>query len=389
MPTTLKDEAAIAGIGQTKYSKNSGVSELALACEAVSNAIDDAGIEPTEVDGLVTFLMDSSDEVEVARTVGLGDLNLLSRVAYGGGAAVPLVHQAAMAVATGVCKNVVVYRALNGRSGQRMGQGVSGDIITADLIHWSWYMPFGMLTPASWIAFAATRYMHQYGTTEESFAHVAVSTRKHAVNNPNAAFYQQPLSFDDYYASKPICTPLRLFDCCQETDGGCALLITTPERARDLKQKPALIRGVAQASFDGQEQMTSFYRDDMSGLPEMERAAEIVYGQSGLGPDDIDAAILYDAFTPEVVMQVESFGFCEKGEGGDFVKDGNLEVGGRLPNNTHGGLLSEAYIHGVNNIAEGARLIRGESCNQPEKCDHVLVSSGVGVPTGALILGQA
>jgi len=389
MPTTLKDEAAIAGIGQTKYSKNSGVSELALACEAVSNAIDDAGIEPTEVDGLVTFLMDSSDEVEVARTVGLGDLNLLSRVAYGGGAAVPLVHQAAMAVATGVCKNVVVYRALNGRSGQRMGQGVSGDIITADLIHWSWYMPFGMLTPASWIAFAATRYMHQYGTTEDSFAHVAVSTRKHAVNNPNAAFYEQPLSFDDYYASKPICTPLRLFDCCQETDGGCALLITTPERARDLKQKPALIRGVAQASFDGQEQMTSFYRDDMSGLPEMERAAEIVYGQSGLGPNDIDAAILYDAFTPEVVMQVESFGFCEKGEGGDFVKDGNLEVGGRLPNNTHGGLLSEAYIHGVNNIAEGARLIRGDSYNQPDKCDHVLVSSGVGVPTGALILGQA
>ena len=389
MPTTLKDEAAIAGIGQTKYSKNSGVSELSLACEAVSNAIDDAGLEPAEVDGLVTFLMDSSDEVEVARTVGLGGLNLLSRIAYGGGAAVPLVHQAAMAVATGVCRNVVVYRALNGRSGQRMGQGVSGDIITSDLVHWSWYMPFGMLTPASWVAFAAQRYMHQYGVGEESFAHVAVSTRKHAVNNPNAAFFGKPLSFDDYYASKPICTPLRLFDCCQETDGGCALLITTPERAKDLRQKPALIRGVSQASFDGQEQMTSFYRDDMSWLPEMERAGQIAYSQSGLGPDDIDAAILYDAFTPEVVMQVETFGFCKRGEGGDFVKDGNLELGGRLPNNTHGGLLSEAYIHGVNNIAEGARLIRGESCNQPEKCEHVLVSSGVGVPTGALILGQA
>ena len=389
MPTTLKDEAAIAGIGQTKYTKNSGVSELSLACEAVSNAIDDAGIEPQEVDGLVTFLMDSSDEVEVARTVGLGDLDLLSRVAYGGGAAVPLVHQAAMAVATGVCKNVVVYRALNGRSGQRMGQGVSGDIITADLIHWSWYMPFGMLTPASWIALQATRYMHQYGTTEESFAHVAISQRKHAFNNPNAAFYQQELTFDDYYASRPICSPLRLYDCCQETDGGCALLITTPERARDLRQKPALIRGVSQASFDGQEQMTSFYRDDMAALPEMERAAEVVYEQSGLGADDIDAAILYDAFTPEVVMQVEAFGFCAKGEGGDFVKDGNLEVGGRLPNNTHGGLIGEAYIHGVNNIAEGTRLIRGESSNQPDRCEHVLVSSGVGVPTGALILGHA
>ena len=389
MPTTLKDEAAIVGIGQTKYSKNSGVSELALACEAVSNAIDDAGLEPGEVDGLVTFLMDSSDETEVARTVGLGDLTLLSRIAYGGGAAVPLVHQAAMAVATGVCKNVVVYRALNGRSGQRMGQGVSGNIITSDLIHWSWYMPFGMLTPASWVAFAATRYMHEYGATHESFAHVAVSTRKHAVNNPNAAFFEQPLSFDDYYASKWICEPLRLYDCCQETDGGCALVITSADRAKDRPQAPAMIRGVSQASFDGQEQMTSFYRPDMSWLPEMELAGRVAYEQAGLGPDDIDAAILYDAFSVEVLMQVEAFGFCKQGEGKDFVKDGNLEVGGRLPNNTHGGLLSEAYIHGVNNIAEGVRLIRGTSYNQPPKNDHVLVSSGVGVPTGALILGQA
>ncbi len=389
MPTTLKDEAAIIGVGQTPYSKNSGVSEFSLACQAVSNAIDDAGIEPSEVDGLVTFLMDSNDEVEVARAVGLGDLNLLSRIAYGGGAAVPLIHQAAMAVATGVCENVVVYRALNGRSGQRMGQGVSGNIITSDLVHWSWYMPFGMLTPASWIAFQAQRYMHDYGATDECFAQVALSTRKHAVNNPNAAFYQKPLTHEDYYKSRWICEPLRLFDCCQETDGGCAIVITSAERSRDAKQKPALIRGVSQASFDGQEQMTSFYRDDMSWLPEMELAGKIAYEQSGLGPADIDASILYDAFTPEVVMQVEAFGFCKKGEGADFVKDGNLELGGRLPNNTHGGLLSEAYIHGVNGIAEGARLIRGESVNQPEKCDHVLVSSGVGVPTGALILGRA
>ncbi|MDJ0786129.1 MAG: lipid-transfer protein [Myxococcota bacterium] len=389
MPTTLKDEAAIIGIGQTKYSKNSGVSELALACEAVRNAIDDAGLEPEEVDGLVTFLMDSSDEVEVARAVGLGDLSLLSRVAYGGGAAVPLIHQAAMAVATGVAQNVVVYRALNGRSGQRMGQGVSGNVITSDLIHWSWYMPYGLLTPASWIALQATRYMHDTGTGPEAFAHVAVSTRKHAVNNPEAAFFGKPMSFEDYYASKWICEPLRLFDCCQETDGGCAIVVTSAERAKDAKHPAALVRGVSQASFDGQEQMTSFYRDDMGWLPEMELAGKIVYEQSGLGPDDVDAAILYDAFTPEVVMQTEAFGFCKKGEGGDFVKDGNLEVGGRLPNNTHGGLLSESYIHGVNGIAEGVRLIRGTSVNQPEKCDHVLVSSGVGVPTGAMILGKA
>ncbi len=388
MPTTLSGEAAIVGIGQTRYSKNSGVSELALACDAVRGAIADAGIAPHEVDGLVTFLMDSSDETEVARNVGLGDLTLLSRVAYGGGAAVPLLHQAAMAIASGVCRNVVVYRAMNGRSGQRMGQGVSGNIITSDLIHWSWYMPFGLLTPASWVALAATRYMHEYGVTEESFAQVAISTRRHAVNNPNAIFYQQPLSREDYFASRFICEPLRLYDCCQETDGGCALLVTSAAAARDAKQKPALIRGVSQASFDGQEQMTSFYRPDMAWLPEMELAGRIAYEQAGAGPGDMDATVLYDAFTVEVPMQLEALGFCERGEGGDFVLNGNLELGGKLPNNTHGGLLSEAYIHGVNQVAEGVRLIRGESSNQPEKCDHVLVSSGVGVPTGVLILGK-
>lgn len=389
MSATLGSQAAIIGIGQTRYSKNSGVSELALACEAVSKAIDDAGLEPHRVDGLVTFLMDSSDEVEVARSVGLGDLKLLSRVAYGGGAAVPLVHQAAMAVASGVCENVVVYRALNGRSGQRMGQGVSGNIITSDLVHWSWYMPFGMLTPASWVAFAATRYMHEYGAGEESLAHTAVSIRKHAVVNPDAAFYQKPLSFDDYYASRMICEPLRLYDCCQETDGGCALLITRADRAGAAAQRPALIRGVSQASFDGQEQMTSFYRDDMAWLPEMAMAGEIAYRQAGLGPKDIDAAVLYDAFSIEVLMQVEAFGFCARGEGKDFVMNGNLEVGGALPVNTNGGLLSEAYIHGLNNIAEGVRLVRGTSTSQPKQCENVLVSSGVGVPTGALILGGA
>ncbi len=389
MPTTLHDEAAIVGIGQTKYSKNSGVSELALACEAVRSAIDDAGIEPAQVDGLVTFLMDSSDEVEVARAVGIGELHLFSRVAYGGGGAVGLVHQAAMAIATGTCEYVVIYRALNGRSGQRMGQGVSGDIVTSDLIHWSWYMPYGMLTPASWVAFCAQRYMHEYGATSEDLCQIALSTRKHAVNNPNAAFYEKPLTREDYFGSKMVTEPLRLFDCCQETDGGCAMVITSPERAKDLKQKPALVRGVSQASAAGQEQMTSFYRDDMAALPEMELAGKQVYEQSGLGPDDIDATVLYDAFTPEVLIQLESFGFCKKGEAKDFIRDGALEVGGRLPNNTHGGLLSEAYIHGVNNIAEGARLIRGQSCNQPENVEHVLVSSGVGVPTGALILGPS
>ena len=321
MPTTLHNEAAVAGIGQTTYSKKSGVSELSLATEAVRKAIDDAGLRPSDVDGLVTYTMDSSDEVEVARTVGIGDLTFWSKVNYGGGAAVGLVAQAAMAVATGMAKNVVVYRALNGRSGKRMGQGVSGEIISSDLIHWSWYMPFGLLTPASWIAMQAKLYMQKYGVTSEHLAHVAITQRKHAQNNPNAAMRGKPMTMDDYMNSRMICEPLRLFDCCQEDDGGCALLITSAERAKDMKQKPAVIRAVTQASFEGQEQMTSFYREDLAALPEMELAAKIIYEQSGLGAKDIDAACLYDAFTPEILMQLEAFGFCGKGEAKDFVTD--------------------------------------------------------------------
>lgn len=388
MPISLKDEAAIAGIGLTGFSKQSGVSELSLAAQCVKAACDDAGISPAEIDGMVSYTLDSSDEIEVARAVGAADLTFFSKISYGGGAAVGTIAQAAMAVATGQANNVVCYRAMNGRSGKRMGQGVSGDIITSDLVHWSWYMAYGMLIPGSWIAMIANRYMHRYGVTREDLGRVAISQRDHALHNPRAYGYGKPLTMEDYLAKEPIAYPLCLYDFCQETDGGCAILVTSGERARDLRQPAALIRGVTQSSTRGQEQMTSFYREELDSLPEMELAARRVYAMSGLQPQDIDAACLYDAFTSEVIMQLESFGFCGRGEGKDLVRDGALDVDGRLPNNTHGGLLSEGYIHGLNNIAEAVRLVRGQSTHQPQKAvDHVLVSSGVGVPTGAMILG--
>lgn len=388
MPTTLKDEAAIVGIGQTEFSKNSGRSELQLAAEAVKAALDDCGLKPSDVDGMTTFTLDASDEIEVARAVGIGDLTFFNRIPHGGGAAIGVVHQAAMAVATGVAEVVVCYRALNGRSGARYSAGVSEGIVTPDLIHWSWYMPFGLMTPTSWVAMFTQRYMHEYGCTGLDLAEVAVSTRKHAVNNPHAFFYEQPLTVADHQASRYIAAPLRLYDCCQETDGGTACVIVSAKRARDMRQPAALIRGAAQGAGADQESMTSFYRPSISHLPEMDLVARQVYRQSGLGPDDVDAAIIYDAFTAIVLWQLESFGFCKRGEAKDFVKNANLEVGGRLPTNTHGGQLSEAYIHGMNGVNEGVRLIRGTSTNQPKKNDHVLVTAGVGVPTSAMILGK-
>ena len=388
MPAALKDQAAIVGIGQTEFSKNSGRSELQLAAEAVRAALRDAGIHPSEVDGMTTFTMDTNDEIEVARNVGIGDLTFFSRTPHGGGAAIGVIQQAVMAIATGVAECVVVYRAFNERSGRRYSTGVSEALVTADAIHWSWYMPFGLLTPASWVAMYTQRYMHEYGCKGTDLAQVAVSARKHAVNNPAAFFHGVPLTVEQHQASKWIAEPLRLFDCCQESDGGCAQVLVSAKRAREMKAKGAVIRGVAQAAGKDQENMTSFYRPSISYLPEMDLVAKQTYEMSGLRASDVDAAIIYDAVTPVVMWQLESWGFCGRGEAKDFVHGGNLEVGGALPCNTHGGQLSEAYIHGMNGVNEGVRLIRGTSLNQPAKNDHVLVTAGVGVPTSGMILGQ-
>ncbi|RZV49915.1 MAG: lipid-transfer protein, partial [Pseudomonadales bacterium] len=232
-------------------------------------------------------------------------------------------------------------------------------------------------------------WMKLTGISKDAFYEVAHATREYAVNNPNAAFYGRSFDRAEYDAARKIADPLQLFDCCQETDGGSAIIVTTPERARDMKKPGVAVRGIAQASAPDQEQMTSFYREEFAGIPEMEIAARNVYEMSGLTPDDIDAAIVYDAFSPIVLWQLEAWNFCGFGESGDFVLDGALRPDGRLPCNTHGGQLSEAYIHGVNGIVEATRLVRGESLNQPKKnIEHALVTSGVGIPTGGAILGK-
>jgi acetyl-CoA acetyltransferase len=388
MAHPLHDTAAIVGIGSTEFSKSSGRSELQLATECVKTALDDAGIPPADVQGMVTFSLDTSEEIEIARSVGIRDLRLFSRIPHGGGAACSIVHQAAMAVATGTADVVVCYRALNGRSGMRYGFGVAQGPTTSDLIHWSWYLPFGLMTPAGWVAMFAQRYMHAFGVTSEDFGRVSVVTRKYAATNPAAYFHGRPITLEDHQKSRWVVEPLRLLDCCQESDGGTAVVVTSVERARDLRQRPAVIRGVSQGAAWDQEVMTSFYRDDMTGVPEIRLVAEQLWEMSGLRPDDVQAAVIYDAFTPIVLWQLEEFGFCKKGEAAAFVADGNLEIDGRLPTNTHGGQLGEAYIHGVNGVAEGVRQIRGTSPNPVDGVEHVLVTAGVGVPSSGLVLGR-
>ncbi|MFF2805828.1 lipid-transfer protein [Streptomyces sp. NPDC058000] len=380
---TLGGRAAVVGIGATEFSKDSGRSELKLAVEAVHAALADAGLTPDDVDGLVTFTMDTNPEITVAQAAGIGELTFFSRVHYGGGAACATVQQAALAVATGLADVVVCYRAFNERSGRRFGAGVQQREPSAEGTALGWNLPFGLLTPASWVAMAAQRYLHTYGLTPDAFGHVAVTDRRHAARNPAAYFYDRPITLADHAASRWIVEPLRLLDCCQETDGAQALVVTSVERARDLPHPPALITAAAQGAGRAQEQMTSFYRDDLTGLPEMNVVARQLWRTAGLTPADIDVAILYDHFTPFVLMQLEEFGFCGRGEAADFV------AADALPLNTHGGQLGEAYLHGMNGIAEGVRQLRGSSVNQAGTPDHVLVSAGTGVPTSGLVLGRA
>jgi acetyl-CoA acetyltransferase len=382
-------DAAIAGIGATEFSKESKRSELQLAAECSKAACDDAGVDPRDIDGMITFTIDNSDEVMLARALGVKDLAFTTRIPGGGAAAAATLYQAMALVNAGLCKNVLIWRAMNERSQYRFGQNPTNTTSyqsgngTGSLL---WCVPFGAMTPASWGALQAQRYMWKYGVTNRDLGYVSVQQRKYAATNPKAWFYQKPITLEDHQNSKWIMEPvLRLLDCCQESDGGVAILVTSLERARDLKQKPVKIVGAAQSIPYNVEVISNYYHDDLTEMPEAVGTARRLWAQTGLEPADMQAAMLYDAFTPHVLLQLEGFGFCKKGEAAAFVKSGGMAIDGAMPVNTHGGLLGEAYIHGMNTMAEGVRQVRGTAVNQVKNVQHVLISSGM---AGA-VLGAA
>ena len=389
--TNISGRAAIVGLGCTEFSKNSGRTEIKLAMEATLAALNEAGIDPSEVDGFSSYSIDKVPEYEIARLLGANNIKFFSQVPHGGGAACAPVLHAAMAVATGIAKTVVVYRAMNERSWYRFGNGNYGfgSSPIVENVNYGWYMPYGFHTPAAWVGMFAQRYMHTFGATSEDFGRVAVAARDFAATNPAAFFYGKPITLAEHQASRWICEPLHLLDCCQESDGAVAMVITSVERARDLRAKPVIIKGAAQGMSDGQQIMTSYYREDITGLPEMGLVAKQLWQQSGLTPKDIQTAVIYDHFTPFVLPQLEEFGFVKRGEAKEFIRAGQHARGGSLPINTHGGQLGEAYIHGMNGIAEGVRQVRGSAVNQVADVHNVLVTAGTGVPTSGLILGVA
>ncbi|MDF1602239.1 lipid-transfer protein [Nocardioides sp. YIM 152315] len=384
------DACAIAGIGTTAYTKSSGASVTALAAEAALAAIEDAGLEPADIDGFVRSDYDEASPAALADTLGIDDIAYWGQTGAGGAAPCAMVGQAAAAILSGQARHVVVYRALNGRSGRRLGQGVpAAAAVGGGSGYLELFSPWGMTSPGQFFAMLARRHMEEFGLTDRTLAEIAMVCRRRANANPAAMMHGRTMSLDDYLESRMIASPLRMFDFCLETDGAAAVVVTSSPRARDLKQRPALIRSVAQSTGSsrlGPGQMYPVLMGQSLTDLASRRAADRLYERAGLSPADVDVAQLYDCFTITVFLQLADYGFCSQEDAVAFVESGALDVGGALPINTAGGQLSESYIHGMNHIVEAVRQVRGTSTSQVPGAEVSLVTSAPPPGTSAMIL---
>ncbi|WP_433253888.1 thiolase C-terminal domain-containing protein [Streptosporangium sp. CA-135522] len=379
----FRDRTAVAGVGYTRLSKDSGVSTLTLACEAVLAALEDAGLTADDVDGIATHRVgDSAAPSVVGPALGIHRPAWHLDQFGGGSVSHSVVGQAALAVAAGVAETVVCYRAINARSEFRMGGTGRGLPVSPEV---QYQAPYGYFAPPQQYAMFARAHMEKYGTRPEHFGRLAVTQRANAVKNPRALM-RAPITLDDYLNSRWIAEPFRLLDCCLETDGACALVITGADRARDLRRPPVLISA---AAWGGGDSFLSGGGTDVTVTAAAELAPRL-YRQAGVGPAEIDVAEIYDCFTYSVIVQLEDYGFCAKGEGGPYVASGATALGGELPVNTHGGFLSEGYVHGVNHIAEAVSQLRGDAGDRQVDGAEVALSTaqpGYILPaTSALIL---
>jgi acetyl-CoA acetyltransferase len=377
----LRDAAAIVGIGETPFAKRLEGSEKRLALQAILAALDDAGIAPGEVDGFASYTMETTDEVEIAKCLGAGDVTFFSQVGFGGGAGPACVGQLALAIAAGQCRAGVAWRSRKRGSGARPWANVVQQLPTPA----AWTRPFGLLRPADEIAMLTRRYMHEYGATRDHLANVAIAVRRMANRNPRAVMHDRELTREQYLAARWISEPLCLFDNCLETDGALACVLVPAERARDCARPPVFVHAFAQGLPRQSHTMVNYWCEDPLRGPAWVCARQL-YARSDFQAADIPVAQLYDAFTTLIPLSLEGYGFCGRGEGAAFTEGGALEAGGRLPINTSGGGLSEAYVHGFNLINEGVRQMRGTSTSQVEGAAACLVTAGEGVPTSALIL---
>ncbi|CAN5289041.1 lipid-transfer protein [soil metagenome] len=366
------ERAAIVGVGMTEFSRSSGRSVEQLALEAAQLACADAGIAPTEIDGIVPFPLGPSAE-DMMAGLGLPDVRFTAVSHMGGASSVSSLGLAALAVQEGYAECVLVFIARNGSSGARIADRVSslpGQRFRKNLEH-----PFGFSTPAQWYSMWAQRHMQLYGTTREQLGAVALTMRENAQRNPHAQMYGKTLTMEQYLAGRPIAEPYLLFDCCIETDGAGAVLVTSAERAKGLRQTAVSIAAVAEGHADSPDDIAN--RRDFFNVG-LTKAAPRAFDAAGLKPSDMDFAMIYDCFTFEVIQQLEEAGFCARGEGGAFVQDGSIAAGGSLPVNPHGGLLSEGHIAGMNHIIEAVVQLRGDAGDRQVADAHAAAVTGWG-----------
>jgi len=363
MAHALREKAAVSGIGETAYTRGTEKSGLALQLEASLKAIADAGLSPRDIDGVVPYFPGGGIAEDFIANLGLTDLALSLFVPMGGATCVAAIQSAAMAVATGVCKHVLISVGRTGYSGARVSTRLQQ------------FPQFALAAEfEAPIAQGARRHMELYGTTPRHFAEIAVTTRQHAILNGNVVM-NKPLTVEEHHASRMIADPFRLFDCSLESDGGAAIVISAADRARALKKPLVTIMGVAEGHPESPASIAQ--RPDLLDFG-LVKAARRGYAMAGVGPKDIDVAEIYDCFTFTVIRQLEILGFCKTGEGGPFVMDGRIGINGDLPLNTHGGLLSQGHVVGLNHVIELTRQLRREAGRAQVKDAEVGLVTGYG-----------
>lgn len=348
----LRGKGAITGIGETTYERRSPRSAFELQMEASLKAIRDAGLSPRDIDGIVPVGLTGAPAEQFATNFGISDLRFSAVTPLGGASGIASLQVAIAAISAGICNHVLVPFGRNVSSGARAGSRIH-QMPQFHLVT-EYEYPLGAIAPAQIYAPMARRHMELFGTRSEQLGEVAVAMRAHALLNDNAMM-KKPLTIEDHQASRMIADPFRLYDCSLESDGGAAFVVSAAERARDMRQHPVQVLGIAEGHPDSPSAITQ--RPDMTRLG-IAKAAPIAFGMAGVDHADIDVAEIYDCFTWVVICQLEDMGFCGKGEGGAFVEDGRLTLDGSLPTNTHGGLLSQAHLNGMNHIVELVRQLR-------------------------------
>jgi acetyl-CoA acetyltransferase len=394
-PMSQPRDVAIVGVGATEYYKRGQswprtITELAGS--AILAACEDAGLTVRDIDGFAYYSTagagygDSLDSAEFMETLGIPEITFSATLTSGGGGAAGSVGLARAAIVSGDANVVVTVMALQ-QSRHRLGS-VFADKPSDPLS--SFIQPSGLSGPGHLMSILTRRHMHKYGTRRKAFAEIAISQRDNAGNRPKA-MKREPLTLDDYFNARMIAEPLCLFDFCLETDGAIAVITTGIDRAKDLRQKPVPVVSAAHGGSRDWGRAFGWFGmpDDTFTSSGHQAVAKHVYQRAGLAPADIDVALLYDHFSPMVVMQLEDYGFCNKGEGGAFVESGATRYrGGSIPVNTDGGQLSEAYIIGMTHIKEAVEQMRGTAINQVPNAQHALVTGGPAhLPVSGLILG--